>query len=95
MTTFYIPVERKALPASDPLRWFMIEVDAPAASVALAEAEGQVSAMRLRNTVIWAAVRDCPPFAHMQEMREAMDVCRYARGGRKQGPIGSSIPGYC
>ena len=96
MATFFVPVERKTLPATNPNRWFILELDTPDPVSAIAEASRQVREdMRLKGVVIWAAVRDIPPFEHLQELRESMDACRHARGGRKLGPIGSSIPGYC
>ena len=88
MTTFYVPVERKALPANDPRRWFVLVMDTPDPITAMTEASRQVrEEMRLRGVAIWAAVRDCPTFAYMQELRESMGKAS-KRGER-------SIPGYC
>jgi len=88
MTTFYVPVERKALPATDPLRWFILEVEASCPATAQVSASRIVlETMHLRGAVIWAAVRDIPPFAHMQELRYSFGLSSL-RGRRE-------IPGYC
>lgn len=95
MATFFVPVERKTLPATNLNRWFILELDTPDPVSAIAEASRQVREdMRLKGVAIWAAVQDCPTFSHMAQLRESMDACRFARGGRKRGPIGSTIPGY-
>lgn len=87
MATFYVPVERKALPASDPMRWFILTMDTPDPVTAMTEASRQVrDVMRLKGATIWAAVRDIPTFAHMQELRESMG--RASKRGQR------SIPGY-
>lgn len=88
MATFYVPVERKALPASNPHRWFILEMDTPDPVTAMAEASRQVrDVMRLKGATIWAAVRDIPSFSYMQELRESMGKAS-KRGQR-------TIPGYC
>lgn len=86
--THYVPVERKALPASDPLRWFIVEVETADPVAAMTEASRQVREdMRLKGATIWAAVRDIPSFAYMQMLRESMG--KASKRGAK------SIPGYC
>lgn len=92
MTTYYIPIERKALPASDPLRWFILPIDAADPILAMDQASTTVREdMRLKNVAIWAAVRDCPSMGYMQEVRESMDACRYGRAPRAKN---NRIPGY-
>lgn len=87
MATFYVPVERKALPASDPMRWFFLEVEATCPAIAQVSASRIVlETMRLRGAVIWAAVRDCPSFEYMQQLRYAFGLS--SQRGRR------SIPGY-
>ena len=94
MPSFYVSIERRKLPASDPLRWFIVAIDdAPDPIEAIVQATRYVQEdMRLKHVLVWAAVRDCPSLGYMQELRESMDACRYSR--RARGPIGSSIPGY-
>lgn len=88
MATFFVPVERKALAASDPQRWFILVMDTPDPITAMTEASRQVrDVMRLKGATIWAAVRDCPSFTYMQELRESMGKAS-KRGQR-------TIPGYC
>ena len=88
MATFYVPVERKALPATDLSRWFILVMDTPDPVTAMAEASRQVrEELRLKGVAIWAAVRDIPDFAYMQMLRESMG--KASKRGQK------SIPGYC
>lgn len=88
MASYFVPVERKALPASDPMRWFIVEVETTDPVTAMMEASRQVrDVMRLKGATIWAAVRDIPSFSYMQELRESMGKAS-KRGQR-------SIPGYC
>ena len=87
MASFFVLVERKALPASDPMRWFIVEVETTDPVSAMMEASRQVrDVMRLKGATIWAAVRDIPTFAYMQELRDSMG--RASKRGQR------SIPGY-
>lgn len=87
MASYFVPVERKALPATNPLRWFIIEVETTDPVTAMTEASRQVrDVMQLKGATIWAAVRDIPSFGYMQELRESMG--RASRRGQR------SIPGY-
>lgn len=73
MATFYVPIERKALPASDPKRWFFLAEEAPDPVTAIAQASTTArDVMRLKGVAVWAAVRDIPSFEHMQELRDAL-----------------------
>lgn len=89
MTTYYVPVERKSLPASDPMRWVIIVAECITPVEAMAQARDAIREMRLGRWVLWAAVRDIPSFQHMQRLRECMDACKYANSRR-----GNAIPGY-
>lgn len=100
MATFYVPIENVSLPGDDPTRWHMLvveetsPVDAMMLGAAYANAlprEASRGTPRARYTV-WAAVRDMPTFAYMQELRDSMSDLkgvrmRYKRGDRR-------IPGY-
>lgn len=87
MASYFVPVERKALPASDPMRWFIVEVETTDPATAMMEASRQVrDVMRLKGATIWAAVRDIPSFSYMQELRESMG--KTSKRGQR------SIPGY-
>ena len=92
MTTYFVPIERRALPADNPLRWTILVLDTVDAPTALLAANLYVRSLPVRGWTVWAAVRDCPTFGHMQELRNSMDACRYAR--RSRGPVGSHIPEY-
>lgn len=86
-STYYVPVERKSFAADSPLRWFhlVVETDSPVA--AIIEATRIVrDDMKLRNTAVWAAVRDIPSFTYMQELRES-----YGRTSRKGSKV---VAGY-
>lgn len=74
--TYFVPVERVALPATDPKRWLILPVTAIGPFQALKQAEHAVDQMRLHGVAIWAAVRDCPSFIEMQQLRESMDASR-------------------
>ncbi len=97
MTDYYTAVERTRLPASDPLRWMVLVHDAPHVMAARMEALEYVSQLPGKGFVVWASVRDCPTFEHMQQLRAAMDSCGYARAPRKQGKarMPDMVPGYC
>lgn len=82
MAQFYVPVERKALPASDMKRWLILPIEAADPVTAIAEASTTArDVMRLKNVAVWAAVRDIPSFEHMQELRDALG--RTSRKGSK------------
>lgn len=86
MATFFVPVERKTLPATNPNRWFILELDTPDPVSAMTEASRQVrDDMRLKGVAIWAAVRDIPSFTYMQELRDSM-----GRASKRR-----NVPGYC
>lgn len=74
--TYFVPVERTALPAADPKRWLILPVEAIGPFNAIRQAERIVSDLHLKGAAIWAAVRDCPTFASMQALREDMDASR-------------------
>lgn len=94
MPHFYVPIERKTLPADDLSRWTILVFDTHDASTAQMLARTFVDQLPTRGWCVWAAVQDCPTFSYMAQLRESMDACHFARGGRKRGPIGSFIPGY-
>lgn len=81
--TFYVPVERKSLPASDPLRWMILPIETTTPTDAMRHATTiAVEEMGLKNTAIWAAVRDIPSFTYLQELRDSMG--RYSKRGAKK-----------
>lgn len=90
-TTFYVPIERRNLPADSKLRWTILVVDAPDPVTAAHEARRTCDDLPVKGWVVWAAVRDCPTFAHMQELRDSMDACRYSRRAKANH---NRIPGY-
>lgn len=80
MTTYFVPIERKALAACDPRRWFIVTVECATPVEAMAQAKQAIIDMRLGQWVLWAAVRQCPSFRDMQRLRDGMDAARF--GGR-------------
>lgn len=90
-TTFYVPVERTTIPNSDPKRWLFLVVEAVGPVEAILQATSIArSTMRLKGVTIWAAVRDCPTFEYMQELRES-----FGRASRNRaGQMGRKVPGY-
>lgn len=88
--TFFVPVERKALPATDPKRWMMLPVTAVGPFQAIRHAEVIAKAILPGGGfAVWAAVRDCPTFSYMQALRESRDA---AFGSRSKRPL--SVAGY-
>lgn len=81
MTTYYVPVERKALAACDPNRWLIIVAECLTPVEAMAQAKQAIADMRLGQWCLWAAVRECPTFQQMQRLRDGMDAARF--GGRR------------
>lgn len=78
MTTYFVPIENKRAPL--PLRWFFHVVEATSPVEAMADAS-RTWLGRGRNVAVWAALRDCPTPAQMQELREDMDRVRFGRRG--------------
>lgn len=74
--TYFVPVERRALPASDLKRWLILPVTAVGPFQAMRQAERVVDQLKLHGVAIWAAVKDCPSFIDMQLLREDMDASR-------------------
>jgi len=90
MTTYYVPIERRTLPASDRNRWLIIVAECLTPVEAMAQAKQAIADMRLGRWVLWAAVQDIPSFQHMQRLRESMDAMGYGNSRK-----GNSVPGYC
>ncbi len=82
MAHYFVPIERKALPADDHQRWTILVFDCVSPQDAITCALAFVDSLPTRGWVIWAAVRDCPTFEHMQSLRDGMSRSRYA--GRAQ-----------
>jgi len=72
---YYVPVERKTLPAADRLRWMILPVEAPNPQAAFEQASTQARAMLglKRNFTVWAAVADIPSFEYLAELRDSYD----------------------
>ncbi len=86
--TYYVPVENRKAPAGSPQRWFFLMVDTTSPQGAMLEAMRIVDEeLKLtKSTVVWAAVRDCPTFEYMQQLRDAFG--KYSKAGTKR------VPGY-
>jgi hypothetical protein len=76
MPTYYVPIERNALPACDPKRWFLLSVEAKSAPCAITQATriaSQTMRLKPRDTTVWAASRTIPCFASLQLLRDEFD----------------------
>ncbi len=67
MPMFYVPLENTKAPSH--LAWTILEYDLPRASDAMQAASLDFRKLG-RHFVVWAAVRDCPTFEHMRELRQ-------------------------
>ena len=102
--TFYVPIENRSLPADDPTRWHILVVEetSPVDAMMMAVAYSGMlprsiviapDGMRKRASyTVWAAVRDIPTFAYMQELRDGMDALEGVRMRHKRSE--KRIPGY-
>lgn len=84
MPMFNVPVERRNLPSTNPLRWLILTVEAsgPVEAIRKATHIARVE-MRIAGATIWAAVSDIPSFEYMQELRDEMDAIKAGRMARK------------
>jgi hypothetical protein len=91
--TYSVPVERTQLDRDDPNRWLILPVDTCDPVEALRKATHTARhVFRLTGISIWAAVRDIPSFAYMQELRDSKDALKGVRLRHRRSE--RRIPGY-
>lgn len=74
MTRFFIPVERTALPTSDPKRWMMLDISCSGEIEARTLAQRQADAILPHEDVcVWAALTVLPSFDWLAAQRAGFD----------------------
>ena len=74
---FYVPIERKALPQSDPKRWMILPVDCQGEIEARSIATRSAGAILQRDDfTVWAALTVLPDFGWLARLRTEYDRAR-------------------